>query len=157
VPYWALPAADIARIFIGGPGSPTFISRFSQLVTDARRRFAEDAEWLTLDSAAVTADTPIPFDIKPIWHRIDYENRETRTSKADASTVRLIEEGNAAALESARFEPYGAAGQPPHQGPLYNSYGTSPDLLRLGLLDPRLRFFLEPQGNPRGSDPLVTV
>jgi DNA helicase HerA-like ATPase len=40
---------------------------------------------------------------------------------------------------------------------LYDVYSTTPDLLRLGLLDPRLHFFQEPQGDPHGQDPLVTV
>jgi DNA helicase HerA-like ATPase len=40
---------------------------------------------------------------------------------------------------------------------MYGVYGTSPDLLRLGLLDPRLRFFQEPPGNSEGPDPLVGV
>src|SRR5207249_1101724 len=45
----------------------------------------------------------------------------------------------------------------PHQAPSYGTYGSSPDLLRLGLLDPQLRFFQEPLGDPNGVDPLVEV
>lgn len=157
VPYWALPAADILRIFAGSTGGATVARRFDELVTEARREFAEQADWLTVDLTAVTADTPIPFDLRPIWHRLDYENRETRQNKADSDTARVIDQGDPAALRSARFEPYGPAGQPPHQGPLYGTYGTIPELLRLGLLDPRLRFFQEPQGDPHAHDPLVDV
>jgi uncharacterized protein len=157
VPYWALPAADILRIFAGSTGGATVARRFDELVTEARREFAEQADWLTVDLTAVTADTPIPFDLRPIWHRLDYENRETRQNKADPDTARVIDQGDPAALRSARFEPYGPAGQPPHQGPLYGTYGTIPELLRLGLLDPRLRFFQEPQGDPHAHDPLVDV
>src|SRR5690606_25402509 len=58
-------------------------------------------------------------------------------------------------LKSAQFEPYGPGGTPPHKGPMYGVYGTTPDLLRLGLLDPRLQFFQEPQGDLAGPDPLV--
>ena len=28
--------------------------------------------------AAVTSDTPVPFDLRPIWHQLEYDNRETR-------------------------------------------------------------------------------
>jgi hypothetical protein len=157
VPYWALPAADIVRIFTGGPGGPSFSSRFQDLVTQARRQFVRDADWLTLDPAVVTADTPVPFDIRPIWHQLDSENRETRTTKGDPTTACLGDHGDAATLQSATYDPYGPGGQPPHKGPLYDVYGTTPDLLRLGLLDPRLHFFQEPQGDPHGQDPLVTV
>jgi DNA helicase HerA-like ATPase len=39
VPYWALPAADIVRIFAGAPGGATFASRFAELAAKARREF----------------------------------------------------------------------------------------------------------------------
>lgn len=157
VPYWALPALDILRIFAGGTGGATFSDRFVELVTKARRDFVESAKWLTNDPTTVTADTPIPFDIRPIWHQLDRENRETRATKADPATARETAPGNAATLTSAQFEPYGAGGTPPHKGPMYDVYGTSPALLRLGLLDPRLRFFQEPTGSTAGPDPLVEV
>lgn len=120
VPYWALPAADIVRIFAGSPGGATFSSRFQDLVTQARRQFVQDADWLSLDPAVVTADTPVPFDIRTIWHQIDSENRETRTTKGDPATARLLDPGDAATLHSATYEPYGPGGQPPQKGPLYD-------------------------------------
>ena len=155
VPYWALSALDILRIFAGGTGGATFSSRFAELVTKARRAFVESAEWLANDPTTVTADTPIPFDIRPIWHQLDRENRETRNVASDPTTACETEPGDAATLTSAQFQPYGPGGTPPHKGPMYGVYGTSPDLLRLGLLDPRLRFFQEPQGDSAGPDPLV--
>ncbi|HUP59878.1 MAG TPA: ATP-binding protein [Thermoanaerobaculia bacterium] len=157
VPYWALPALDILRIFAGGTGGATFSDRFAELVTKARRDFVDSAEWLTNDPTTVTADTPIPFDIRPIWHQLDRENRETRGVAADPATARETDPGDAAALRSAQFEPYGPGGAPPHKGPMYGVYKTSPALLRLGLLDPRLWFFQEPPGNSAGPDPLVGV
>lgn len=157
VPYWALPASDIVRIFTGTPGGATFANRFTELVVEARRKFVEDADWLTLDPTTITADTPVPFDIRPVWHELDSENRETRTSKGDPSTACQTDPGDPATLCAAQFEPYGPAGQSPHQAPTYNVYGTSPDLLRLGLLEPQLSFFQEPVGDPKGHDPLVEV
>ncbi|TKJ18877.1 AAA family ATPase [Blastococcus sp. CCUG 61487] len=157
VPYWALPASDIVRIFAGAPGGATFANRFSELVAGARRSFVEEAAWLTLDPTAVTADTPVPFDIRPIWHTLDAENRETCAKKGDPTTRCQTDLGDPAALRPAQFKPYGPGGQPPHQGPRYGVYGTTPDLLRLGLLDPRLRFFQEPGPDPEGDDPLDGV
>ena len=157
VPYWALPASEIVQIFARGPGSPTFVNRFSELVTIARQEFADEADWLDINPIAITAETPIPFDIRPIWHRIDSENRETRTTTDDPGTACLIDAGDASTLRSAQYKAWGAGGQPPNKAPLHGSYGTGPDLLRLGLLDPQLRFFQEPLGDPKGDDPLVQV
>ena len=159
VPYWALPAKDIVQVFAGAPGGATFNNRFAELVTIARREFVEAADWLTLDPTAVTVDTPIPFDIRPVWHRLDAENRETRMNKGDPSTAAACLEnaGNAAALLPARYRPYNPGGAPPFQSPTFGVYGTTPSLLRLGLLDPQLRFFQEPMGTPDGDDPLIAV
>lgn len=157
VPYWALPAADICRIFAGVVGGATFANRFAELVMNARRSFAEAAGWLNLDSTAVTADTPIPFDIRPIWHQLDAENRETRMNKGDPTTACRTDAGDAATLRSAQFQSYNPGGQAPHQGPTYGVYGTMPSLLRLGLLAPQLQFFQKPIGDAQGPDPLVEV
>ena len=139
------------------PGRATFANRFAELVVAARRKFVEEADWLTLDPTTVTADTPVPFDICPIWHQLDSENRETRMTTSDPSTARQTDPGDPATLRAAEFEPYGPGGEPPNKGPMYGVHGTSPDLLRLGLLDPQLRFFQEPVGDPKGQDPLVGV
>lgn len=157
VPYWALPAADVIRIFAGAPGGATFNNRFSELVTEARRNFVASAQWLHLDPTAVTADTPVPFDIRPVWHKLDWENHETRMNKSDPATVCQTQAGDPATLQAAQFQPYNPGGQAPHQGPRYGVYGTTPDLLRLGLLNPQLSFFQEPTGTPEGPDPLVGV
>jgi len=157
VPFWALPSEDIIRIFTGASGGATLLGRFSELVTEARRQFAASASWLRVDPTAITADTPVPFDIRPVWHRLDAENHETRAEAGKPTTVCQIDPGDPSILRPAQFEPHGAGSQPPHKGPYHGTYGTTPDLLRLGLLDPKLRFFQEPKADPTGGDPLVPV
>lgn len=157
VPYWALSATDILKSFTGGTGSPTGSKRFSELVLQARKRFVEQATWLNLDPTAVTADTPVPFDIRSVWYDLDYENREVRDVKIDPRTVRLEAPGDAQQLRPASFAPYAPGGQSPHQSPLYGTYGVTPEQLRLGLLNPQLNFFQEPMGTTEGPDPLVEV
>ena len=157
VPYWALPAEDIVRIFAGSTGGHTFLTRFGELVVEERRKFVSSASWLSLDPAAVTSDTPIPFDIRTVWHKLYCENNETVRELGNRSTACWIDAGDPASLRPARFEQYGAGNQPPYKGPYYGAYGPTPELLRLGLLDPQLRFFQEPKGDPCGADPLVDV
>ena len=157
VPYWALPAAEISKAFTGGVGGGTFSSHFSERVMEARRAYAKTAKWLTLDEASITADTPVPFDIRPIWYELAYANRETRENKADATTVRVTDKGDAQSLRPPQFEPYKPGGAKPDKGPLFESYGNMPDLLRLGLLDPRLRSLQEPKAEAYDNDPLIAV
>jgi len=157
VPYWALPAAEISKAFTASVGGGTFSSHFSEKVMEARRAYAKTAKWLTLDEASITADTPVPFDIRPIWYEIAYANRETRQSKGDPKTVCETDKGDAQSLRPAQFEPYKPGGGKPDQGPLFGVYGNMPDLLRLGLLDPRLRFLQEPKAEEYENDPLIAV
>lgn len=157
VPYWALPASDILRVFAGSTGGATTRSRFEDLVTRARRDFVGAASWLALDPAAVTADTPVPFDLRTIWHQLDWENNETRMVATDPDSVCEQEAGDAASLLPARFAPYGQGGAAPFKGPQHSNHGSTAELLRLGLLDPRLALFQKPAGDPDGTDPLVDV
>jgi hypothetical protein len=155
VPYWALPAVDILDVFAGSRGGPTTRSRFEELVAEARRAFVADADWLQLDPTAVTADTPVPFELRPIWHRLDYENNETRMEPKQVETVCVEDAGDPTALVPARFSAYGQGGAAPFKGPMHGTHGSLPERLRLGLLDARLRFFQEPVADTAGPDPLI--
>jgi hypothetical protein len=157
VPYWALPAADIMRVFAGSMGGATTRGRIEELVTQARREFAAAAEWLAIDAEAITPDTPIPFDLRAVWYKLDWENNETWRVNKDPSTVCVEDNGDPGTLTSARFALYGQGGAAPFKGSLHGVHGSIPQLLRLGLLDPRLAFFQEPQGELNGTDPLVDV
>ena len=156
VPYWALPLADVMEVFAGSMGGYTTEGRLKDLVTEARRQFAGKATWLNLDPGAVTADTPIPFDIRAVWYWLDWENNETRQVKDDASTACERKPGNVTDLIPAQFASYAQGSVAPFKGPHHGNHGSLPELLRLGLLDPRLAFFQEPQGNP-DQDPLIGV
>ncbi|MFY0408712.1 ATP-binding protein [Solicola sp. PLA-1-18] len=155
VPFWALPAADILSAIAGTAGGPTTQNRFTELVTEQRRTFAAAASWLSLDPSAVTADTPIPFDLRSVWHQLDAENNETRATVKDPTTAEIEDPGDPATLTPTRFSHYGPGGAAPHKGPFHGTHATVPELLRLGLLDPRLMFLQQPEGDPDGSDPLV--
>ncbi len=157
VPYWALPAADVLEVFAGSRGRPTTRSRFDELVAEARRAFVAEADWLKLDPAAVTADTPVPFEVRPIWHQLDYENNETRMEAKKPDTVCEEDSGKAFELNPARFQAYGPGGAAPFKGPMHGVHDSVPELLRLGLMDPRLRFFQEPRADAAGPDPLIDV
>jgi hypothetical protein len=157
VPYWALPAKDILEVFAGARGGPTTRSRFDELVAQARRDFVARATWLQLDPTAVTSDTPVPFELRPVWYQLDYENNETRMETKQPDTVCEENPGDPVALVPARFAAYGQGGAAPFKGPMHGTHGNLPELLRLGLLDPRLQFFQEPAADAEGPDPLVAV
>ena len=156
VPYWMLPAREMLSVLTGGAASVPATNRFCELVLAGRQEFAGAADWLAVDPGAITADTPIPFDIRTVWYQFDYENRETRNSKDDPASVCAREQGCAESLEGAVFDQYGPAGASPHKAPTHGLYGASPARLRRGLKDPQLRF-LQDLPNPNCDEPLAPI
>lgn len=157
VPFWALPATDILRAFCGREESATTQNRFAELVTLARRKFAESAAWLALDAASVGADTPIPFDLCAVWHQLDYDNNATYSLASSKGEPQVLNQGDAAKLVAASFRPYSMGATAPFKGVLFGVYGTAPNRLRTRLADPRFSFLLEPKGLDSTSDPLPSV
>ncbi|MDE0036451.1 MAG: ATP-binding protein [Gammaproteobacteria bacterium] len=153
VPFWALSANEILQVF-GVTGGSTFSERYNELVMAARREFVAKATWLDLDESAITIDTPVPFNLREVWYQLDSENNETVEPQGSPS---VVEWGCAAKLRSTKYNPYGPGSTPPNKGPRHGWYGTSPNQLRRGLLDPQLSFFRGPQGTTDGGDPLVGV
>lgn len=157
VPYWALPASEILRAFTGRDESSTVVARFSELVANARRDFVAAATWLNLDPAGISADTPVPFDLREVWFRLDFDNAATYSEGSGKGKVEIETEGDAGALLPARFKAYAMGNTAPYKGPMFGHYGTTPDRLRARLRDPRFRFFLEPEAHVTGDDPLPGV
>lgn len=157
VPFWSLPSNDILRAFCGTDVSATVQNRFAELVTEGRRKYVQSAAWLDMDVASVTADTPVPFDLRTVWFTLDYDNSATFAQQAGKGDPQIEEKGSAEDLRPTRFKVYGLGAQAPFKGPVFGHYGTAPDRMRLRLADPRFRFLLEPPGTSEGPDPLVDV
>ncbi|KAE8762519.1 DUF853 family protein [Georgenia thermotolerans] len=156
VPYWALPATDILTALTGGASTnATLVNRFIELVAEQRRQYADACGWLS-DSSTVTADTPIPFDLHEVWHKLDYDNNATVTKKSGGTDC-VIDSGDPRSLKPAKFTPHGPGGTPPMQGPLYGRFGTVPGHIRWRMRDPRFAFFLKPDSQTLDHDPFIEV
>ena len=127
VPYWALPAEEILRIVTGHRGPEGRTRTSPSWSPPSVEKFAAAAKWLSLDASAITSDTPIPFDINEVWHRLDFVNRETREERTNPESTCVEDHGDAAELKPARFTQYGAGSSPPQKSPQFGSYGNVPD------------------------------
>lgn len=155
VPYWALGLEDLVRVFAPGMEAATR-NRFAEEVVDDRLRFLKDAKWDQPRAEEVTVDTPVPFDLRRVWYEMDYDNRAIfpggKHRRPEPAAV--VDEGDAASLKPATFEPYGPGGAAPFQGHLHGHYGTTPGRLRSRLLDARFAFLARAHPNPADGDPL---
>lgn len=151
VPYWALSASDLLSVLCD-VATRTVIDKFSELVVRERRRFAADATWLDLTDEEITADTPVPFDLRQAWHDLDYANRMTLQTQGGAPHV--VTPGNAGNLLPTAFQPYGAGGAAPFKGPTFGHFSPAAERLRLRLMDPKYQFILDIP-DPTQPDPLI--
>ena len=71
------------------------------------------------------------------------------------SVDQITDCGDAETLKSPQFKPYGPGSAPPNKGPYFDTYGNTPNQLRLGLLDPKLRFLHRIPAPLEGPDPLI--
>lgn len=139
VPYWALPASRLLSVLCDVDGR-TVSDRFMELVVEERRSFAASANWLDLDEDSITADSPIPYDLREVWYKLDHDNRATVADR-QTGELALASEGNPAELKRATFDPYAPGSQAPFKGSTFGHYSPAPDRLRLRLADPRFAFF----------------
>lgn len=156
VPFWALPAVDIFRSFCNIENQ-TAMKRFAELVTTARRQFAKASKWLDVEEASINSDTPIPFNVRNVWFAFDEENRATYEKTNGQGDLQISVMGDAPSLRPTVFKPYSPSNTAPYKGPAFNFYGSAPELIRQRLLDERYCFFLEPDVDPNGDDPLPTI
>lgn len=157
VPYWALPAIDILRALCGRSDSQTAVSRFSELVTEARQRYASNATWITTPPSEITSDTPTPFDINAVWYEWDKENRAVYTDKAGQGDLVVVQEGDPTTLSPIEFAQYGDGSTAPYKSPRFRVYSDYPDRLRRRLRDTRFAYFTQPSPPPYDQDPLPEI
>lgn len=148
VPYWALPALDLLTALAGSVDSPATKAAWAEYVTLGRREFAQKAAWLTIDDKSISADTPVPFDVNDVWHKLDYENHATFSATKGDGEPRVIQAGDPATLTPTRFEPYAIGSRAPFQGPRHGMHGTIPD---------RFAYVFRTRGSGSCASPVLTT
>jgi hypothetical protein len=157
VPYWALGLEDLLKVF-ATPGNVEPVPRmaFAEEVTKERQDFLRSLTDPWLQPEAATVDTPVPFDLREVWFRLDTANRATYPDKpGEPPQVPSVDElGDAKYLRPTRFTPHSMGNQPPHKGAKYGYYGSVPGRIRGHLADARFRFLTDTHPVPGSPDPL---
>jgi uncharacterized protein DUF87 len=153
IPYWSLGLDDVLRAYMGGGSvNPNTRSKVSELILAERKEFLQASGWSAPSPDDITVDTPIPYDIREVWYKLDFLNRAiARGSKASDDYAEKTP-GNAKALVRAEFEPYGTGGR--FQNTFYGQYSPLPDRMVVRLKDPRFRFLSRDFPDPAAPDPL---
>ncbi len=119
VPFWLMTFDELAYFLVGA--RPTDDARpeyrnFREMILRAKKaNYQLKAGDVNPDF--ITADSPIPFDIREIWYDINRKVNATYSSKSDqrVETECLETEGNSEKLIPARFQPYSMGNQAPYK------------------------------------------
>src|SRR5438094_2831815 len=155
VPYWAFTFDELLQVYgRGAERNPILRNRVQELVLKAKQEFVEAANWDVPSVTDITVDSPVPFDLREVWHTLDFENRATYPQTQSQGVACVTTAGNPQTLTPAQFQPYSLGAAAPYKGRTYGQYSPLPDTIRVRLTDPRFRFLAREFPNPTQPDPL---
>ncbi len=96
----------------------------------------------------------MPFDLREVWHILDFENRATYPQANSQGTPCVTAAGNPKTLTPTQFRPYKLGSAAPFKGKTFGQYSPLPDRFRIKLADARFKFLTREWPDPSAPDPL---
>jgi hypothetical protein len=121
--------------------------KFRELIVERKRKNHDKLKAGVVDANFITADSPIPFSVRELWHEINWwlnasfnQSKESEQTKASACQITA---GNANALTPATFTPYAMGNAAPYKSQHQMLYGYEKRLISR-LNDSRYDFLFNP-------------
>jgi Predicted ATPase len=151
VPFWALPFDELMSIF---SGNLTDQNReyFRSEIEKAKKKSAKQND-LNIEDELITANSPIPFNIKELWFRLD--DFERKTFKKDKTTECLVKRGDPENLISSQYQNQGIGSSEPFMNNSRKGILPFLDNIRLKLNDSTYDFLFNVGDYTPNSDGLV--
>lgn len=156
IPFWAMNFDELSFFLVGRPEGQEQPAdkRLREKIIELKKKNAKDLKAGEVDEIFITADSPIPFDIKQMWY--DF-NRGLNATYSDAmkdkqskETEKLKKEGDAQKLIPAEFEKYKPGG--PYKSKDEAMYSYEAKILSR-LKDSRYKFMFNPDDYYAASSP----
>lgn len=155
IPFWALPYDELLSIFdvtLNDANKEYIRSK----IVEAKIKSVVNME-LNIEKEFISADSPIPFNIKQLWFELDDFERQTfRESRRPETKTNLLVEGNAEKLISNEYEPASAGGGAPFLNNQAKGILGFLDNMRLKMKDSRYSFLFEPGEYTPGKGGVVS-
>lgn len=149
IPFWLMTFDELMYFLVGAKQTDDQKPdhrKFREMVTNAKRNNI-DLKAGQVDANHITADSPIPFDIRKIWYNINREvnatYNESSQDKQTRETECLEKEGDADKLIPASFLPYELTNKAPFKAKNQTMYAYEKKLLGR-LKDSRYDFMFYP-------------
>lgn len=141
VPFWALPCDELFSVAFGDMTATADSQVREELAKRKQNASAHLANPPPLP--VVSADSPIPFNIRKLWFDLDDYERHTIQDRTTGARAALVEAGNFAQLKSNVYPPPAPGTAAPFAGPR-RGIPKQLDLLKSRLRDTRFAFLFDP-------------
>lgn len=154
LPHWCLSFDELAWFLVDRRSASETIQdgALRDKIFELRQASADKvkvgAQQKKLGSDEITADSPLPFDVRGLWYHFDRLERVT-FEDMPRSKETLEAEGDAKTLRPARFKPAGAGSSAPFKPSPLPNMGSYTNKIVQRLRDRRYDFVLQP-GNYDG-------
>lgn len=160
IPYWALSYDELAWFLVDRRTASDTLqdATLRDRIIESKRQNCATLKAGLVPPAEVTADSPIPFNLRKIWYELYEAEYATLRVKDDWSTVAYKKDisgrelkGNIEDVEAPQYEPPGPGGAAPFKSTRVNSMGSYLGKIQGRLRDPRFELFFRP-GSYDGVD-----
>jgi len=149
IPFWLMNFDELAYFLVGAKPTddqkPEY-RKFRDMITNVKRKNYKLKSG-DVNPEFITADSPIPFNVRNLWHEMNWWLNATFTSPNKDSqttdTAKQTDAGNHELLRPASFEPYALSNQVPHKSKHQEYYSYEKKLLSR-LKDSRFAFLFNP-------------
>jgi len=142
IPYWALGMSEISE-FLFGAISDDKLQIIRDKIVELKLECIENNPNFNVDVNSLTADTPIPYSLKKLWH--DLVNEEVKTLEGEhRDQPALINNGDANNLIAPQYKPHSLGTKGPFLNNKAPGLKRNLEKLRSRLLDHSYDFLLHP-------------
>ncbi|MBA5268823.1 ATP-binding protein [Enterococcus hirae] len=153
VPYWLMNFEELAYFLVGAKSSDDARPEYRRL----REKIVEmKKSWRFLgqDKNEITADSPVPFDVRELWYFMNYlvnaTYDESALDKQIPTEAKVTEKGDSEVLEPAIFESYSIGAGAPYKSKDQVFYAYEKNIFTR-LKDTRYDFMFHPGEYKDGS------
>lgn len=143
IPFWALPFEELMLIFSSNLGDDKY-EYIREKVVKAKNE-SNVKNGYKVKTELITADSPIPFNIKKLWFELDdFERRTYKTNALNDSETEIIENGDFEKLISNKYKPASPGSGAPFLNRNAKGIVKFLESMRIKIMDQRYKFLFEP-------------
>ena len=151
VPFWLMTFEELSNFLVGASAkdeqTPQY-RRLRELITARKRKNHNTLKAGALDENLITADSPIPFNVRELWHHLHWwlnaSFTEAAIDKQDASNACVENAGDFENLLPTTFKAYSMGTTAPYKSKNYQEMYPYEKKLISRLRDSRYDFLFNP-------------